>query len=174
MIAGDYLEEIQFQIMKRIIFYALLCCARKSFSQDKQKLIQIDSMVIAINKSDLRSQNDSIFKNYPELGMDMKTYLTTILAGNELKKFVNKVHITMQENGASVQSLSSNTFYFDKSQLIKVEEFMIKNGKEMHADWYYADDKPLYYTLESDKSEERATLLLTMSKAMLKQIREKL
>lgn len=159
--------------MKKIILYTLLCCANKSFSQDKQKLKNIDSVVMAINKSDLRSQNDSIFKNYPELGMDMKTYLTTILAGNELKKFVNKVHLTRQENGASVQSISSNTFYFDKSQLIKVEEFMIENGKEIHADWYYADDKPLHYTLESDKSEERATMLLAISKTMLKQVKEK-
>jgi hypothetical protein len=37
----------------------------------------------------------------------------------------------------------------------------------MDALWYYADDKPIYYTFKSDKSQARAELLLTMAKVML-------
>jgi hypothetical protein len=44
-----------------------------------------------------------------------------------------------------------------------------EDGKKQHADWYYADDQPLYYTLKSDKAEGRAALLLTMAKAMQQQ-----
>ena len=67
---------------------------------------------------------------------------------------------------------SSNTFYFDQGKLIKVEEYMIKDGKEQHADWYYADDKPLYYTFQTDRSEERAAFLLNMAKVLIAQIQK--
>ncbi|MEP6951164.1 MAG: hypothetical protein ABI863_17885 [Ginsengibacter sp.] len=102
----------------------------------------------------------------------MKTYLSMILEGSELKKYVSKVNTVRQENGISKQMIASSSFYFNKSELIKVEEFIIEGDKERHADWYYSNDKPLYYALPSDRSEERANFLLTLSKTFLKQIQK--
>ena len=68
--------------------------------------------------------------------------------------------------------ITSNTFYFDQDKLIKVEEFGIEGEKKLFADWYYSENKPLYYTYQSDKSESRAALLLTMGNNMLKQIQQ--
>jgi hypothetical protein len=48
-----------------------------------------------------------------------------------------------------------------------MEEFIVEGDKKMDALWYYADDKPIYYTFKSDKSQARAELLLTMAKSML-------
>jgi hypothetical protein len=87
--------------------------------------------------------------------------------GTELKKYVNNVHATTQENGTTKQMVSTNTFYFDHNKLIKVEEFATQGDKKMDMLWYYADDKPLYYTFKSDKAQERAELLLTIAKSML-------
>ncbi len=46
---------------------------------------------------------------------------------------------------------------------------MIEDGKKQTADWYYAGGQPMFYTLQSDKAEGRAALLLTMAKAMQQQ-----
>ena len=49
---------------------------------------------------------------------------------------------------------------------------MIEGSDKKVMDWYYSEDKPLYYTLKSEKAEERAKLLLNISDAMLKQIQK--
>ncbi len=141
-----------------------------SFSQDSVKIKQIDSLVMLINKSKFNTECDSIIQDHQDLGLYMKTYLTMVTNDSELKKYVNNVHATRNEDGISKQMTSSNIFYYDKNKLIKVEEFIIEDGKENSADWYYSEEKPLYYTFKSDKSEERANLLLNMAKVLVKQI----
>ena len=153
-----------------MLLSVLVLFTLRANSQDKLKIRQIDSLVQVINQSNLKAQNDSIFQDRPELGLSMKTYLTMIVDGNELKKYVNNVNTTSIEKGVSVQMFTSNIFYYNQNQLIKVEEFANAGDKKHNAEWYYADDKPLYYTYQSPKSEDRAIFLLTLSKTLLKQV----
>jgi hypothetical protein len=159
-------------LMKKFLQIALIACTIQAYSQDTLKIKQIDSIVASINKSNLVPINDSTIQDFPAIGLYMKTNLMVLMDGKELKKYVNKVRGLRQENGVSKEMNSSNAFYFDQGKLIKVEEYIIEEGKEQHADWYYSDDKSLYYTLQSDRSEERAALLLNMAKVMLAQIQK--
>jgi hypothetical protein len=93
-----------------------------------------------------------------------------VIDGTELKKYVNNVHATTYEDGITKQKIAINTFYFDHNKLIKVEELAVQGDKKMDMLWYYADDKPIYFTLKSDKAEARAELLLTIAKSMLEKI----
>jgi len=158
--------------MKKILLSALVFYIIKGNCQDTLRIRQIDSLVKVINQSNLITQYDSIFQDHPEIGLSMKTYLTTLLDGNNLKKFVNKVNSVRLEKGISKQMTTSNSFYFDQDKLIKVEEVGIEGEKKLYADWYYSENKPLYYTYQSDRSESRAVLLLTMGNNMLKQIQK--
>jgi len=140
------------------------------YSQDTLKIRQIDALLSQINTSTLPIHRDTLVQDHPEIGLKMTTYLTMIVNGGELIKYVNYVNTTMIENGVTRQMTTSSSFYYDHNKLIKVEEYLLESDKKKTADWYYSGDKPLYYTLQSDKAEDRATLLLTMSKTMLKQI----
>jgi hypothetical protein len=156
--------------MRILLLLTLFICAINGFCQDTAKLRDIDSLVKVINQSNLKPQYDSIFQDQPQLGLNMKTYLTMVVDGKELKKYVNKVNAIIQENGTTRKSMAQNSFFFDQNKLIKVEEFMIEGEKEIHMAWYYSDEKTLYYTYQSEKSEARAALLLTIAMAMQKQI----
>ena len=54
-----------------------------------------------------------------------------------------------------------------------MEEYGIQDGKRLDFDWYYSDDKPLYYTMKTGKGAARADLLLSMSKEFIKQVQLK-
>ena len=157
--------------MKVFYLFFFLFGATKSFSQDAAKIRQIDSLVKVINNNfNLKTHIDSITNDVPAIGFLMKTYLTVVTDAGQLKKYVNYSLGTQIVNSVSKRTTTSSSFYFDKDKLIKVEEFIIEDDKENHADWYYTDDKPLYYTVKNDRSEERAILLLDMSRNMLKLI----
>lgn len=128
---------------------------------------QIDALVSYINTSDFKIQRDTIKNDQPQMGLSIRTYLTMVTDGSELKKYVNNVQGTTQENGTAKQMIATNIFYFDHNKLIKVEESATQDDKKIDALWYYEDDKPIYYTLKTDKAQERAELLLTMAKSML-------
>ena len=155
------------KLILSFLFFIVVCAA---YSQDTSKIKEINMLVSAINSSNLPVQQDSLFQDHPEIGLRMATHLTMLVTNNHLLKYVNHVTTTRTENGTQKQMISSNTFYYNQNKLIKVEEYVIVGDKKQIADWYYSDDKPLYYTLQSDKSEARASLLLTMAQAMLKQI----
>jgi len=158
--------------MKIIFLLATFLFSFTVYSQqDIAKLRKVDALVNLINSSDFEVQTHTIKQDPPEMGLSMRTYLTIVINGPELKKYVNNVHATTQENGEAKKIVSSNTFYFDHNKLIKVEEFITEGDKKLEALWYYADDKPLYYTLKSDKAQARAELLLTMAKTMLEKIK---
>lgn len=157
--------------MKELLLSIILGCAFKLYSQDAAQIRQIDSLVKVINNdSNLKTHTDSIAHDVPAIGFLMKTYLTVVTDSGQLKKYVNYSLGTQNVNSVSKRTTTSSSFYFDKDKLIKVEEFIIEDDTENHADWYFADDRPLYYTVKNDRSDERAILLLDMSKNMLKLI----
>jgi hypothetical protein len=141
------------------------------YSQDSAKMRQIDALVSLINNSNFKVQRDSIIQDLPEYGISMRTYLTAVIDGTELKKYVNNVHSTTQENGVSKQMVGENAFYFDHNKLIKVEEYGKQDDKKIEMLWYYEDDKPIYYTLKSDKAKDRAEQLLGMAKIILEKMK---
>jgi hypothetical protein len=141
-----------------------------SFSQDTSKTKNIDVIVNKINQSNYQTKTDTIIQDKPEYGLKIKTYLTMKIDNNHLKKYENFVYTIMNVNGTTREITTSSTFYYDESKLIKVEEYMIEGSAKKVMDWYYSEDKPLYYTLKSEKAEERAKLLLNISDATLKQI----
>ena len=150
-----------------IFILAILC---NVYSQNTLKIKQIDTLVSAINTSHLQIQYDTLIQDHPEMGLKMITYLSMIVNGRELIKYVNLVNTAMTENTVTRQMISSSSFYYNHNKLIKVEEYLIAGDKKETMDWYYAEDKPLYYTLQSDKAADRTTLLLTISKGMLNQV----
>lgn len=158
--------------MKKIFLLLILAGALKAYSQDTAKINQIDQLVKTINNSDLKIRTDSIIQDLPQLKLWMRTYITTITESTQLKKYTNRVIGKREEDGVLQEITTISSFYFDQGKLIKVEESGTKDGEEIHADWYYTDDKPLYYTLQSENSLERAILLLEMSKSMLKLIQK--
>jgi len=157
--------------MKIFFLFFFLFGVTKTFSQDI-RIRQIDSLAKAINNSNFKIHTDSTSQDFPQVGLWMKTYLITVTDSTQLKKYINKVYATRVDGGVSKKTTTSSSFYFDQNKLIKVEEFMIEDDKENHADWYYADDKPLHYTLKNEKSEERANFLLNIAKTMLKTIQQ--
>lgn len=160
----------QSQIMKQAFVPVFILFCFNTYSQDSLKIRQIDAFVSKINSSNLPIQRDTLVQDRPELGLKMTTYLSGISNDSELIKYVNYVTGTMIENGVTRQMTSSNTFYFEHNKLIKVEEYSIEGDKKGEANWYYSDDKPIHWTFQSEKSEERANLLLNMSKAMVSKI----
>ncbi|NTS44004.1 hypothetical protein HRG84_24205 [Flavisolibacter sp. BT320] len=156
--------------MKTFFLCAAMLFTFKVYSQDTVKLKQIDSLVNLINNSGFKVKRDTVKQDNPVMGFSARNYLTTISNGKELLKYSNDSHFIAQQNGSSEKSFSNNTFYFHHNKLIKVEEFTTKEGKKMDAHWYYADDKPVYYTFKSDRSQARAELLLVMAKSMMEKM----
>ena len=154
--------------MKKLLFFPFfLLLSFELFAQPLDELRKIDSIVTAIKKSDLQIVYDTIVNNIPAVGLYVKSYLTTGVEGNELKFFVNRVSSTSYENDTLKEMVGSIAFYFAQGKLIKVEETLLSSGKEQTADWYYSNDKPLYWTLNSDKSESRAQFLLTLARDIM-------
>ena len=150
------------------IFALVFCCS--VYSQGTLKIKLIDALVSGINTSNFPIQRDTLIQDHPEIGLKMTTYLTMITNAGKLLKYVSLVNTTKKESAATRQMISSSSFYYANDKLIKVEEYLIEGDNKKTMDWYYADDKPLYYTLQSDNAADRATLLLTISKGMLKQV----
>ncbi len=156
--------------MKTVFFLASFFCITHCFAQDSVKMKRIDSLVTVILHSDLYTQRDSTVQDYPALGLYMKTYITVMRYDKELKKYSQIVKGTRKEDGVTKQSVGGNAFYYDQNKLIKVEEFMIEDGKENKMEWYFADDKCFFHSLRSDKAEDRAVFLVKLANSLLKQV----
>lgn len=140
-------------------------------AQAPEQTQRIDSLVKVINGGSFTIERDTLKQAFPDMGFSATTYLTLVTDGAEVKKYVNFVRSTSREGEQQKEIVAQNTFYFNRNQLIKVEEYLIEGDKKREASWYYAGDKPLYYTLQSDKAAERAVMLLQMARAMLQKIR---
>ena len=154
--------------MKKTLLLLLLFGTLETYSQDTTKMKQIDQLVMVINNSNFKSNSDSLVQDFPQYKLWMRTFITTLTDSTQLKKYTNNVISKREENGVLTEMLSISSFYFDQGRLIKVEESIVEDGEKKYADWYYAEDKPLYYTLKNERSEERANLLLAMAKGMLR------
>jgi hypothetical protein len=159
--------------MKKLFLFGVILCSLTGNSQDTLKIEQIDSIIDAINKSQLAVQTDSIIQDLPQYGIFTKTYISAYFAGTDLVKYVNKTDGVNKSEGKTESSNTSTTFYFEKHKLIKVEDTANMNGKVVKADWYYSEDKPLYYTLKSERAEERASLLLELAEIIQKKIQDR-
>jgi len=157
--------------MKTIFVLTATLLSLAVFSQDTEKVKQIDSLVALINNSGFKIQRDTIKQDRQDLGFSMQTYLTMLTNGKEIKKYVNNVHMTRMENGVSKQMIMENAFYYDQNKLIKVEEYGIKDDKKTEINWYYSNDKPVYNTSKTGDAQERADMLLTISKSMLGKVK---
>jgi hypothetical protein len=160
--------------MKKCVLSVFIFVALTSYSQDSIRIKQIDSLVKTINQSSFKTERDSIIQDYSQAGMFIKTYVTIVFEGIEMKKYINEVHSARIEKDSATSTITTNIFFFDKDNLIKVEEFAVFEGKEVHADWYYADGKSLYYAFKQDqeKSAQRAEFLLILSKQLLVQFQQ--
>jgi hypothetical protein len=159
--------------MKIFLIAYLLFISLSVCSQDSSRIKQIDSIVNVINSSNLIPVYDSVSQDMPVLGLKIKTYLTILLDDRKLKKYGVLVNSSMKEKENLKETVSYTIFYYDKNELIKVEERGIEDGQTGNASWYYADDNPLYYTLKNDRSEERATTLLAMSKLTIAELKRR-
>lgn len=156
--------------MKFIIGFTILLISVNGYTQDSLKIKTIDSIVASIDSSVLPIQRDTLIQDRPEMGLKITTYLSMIVHNQELLKYENHVTTEMTEKGVPKHMTVTNTFYFQHNKLLKVEEYLLKDEKIKIADWYYADDKPVYYTLDSDRAASSAALLLTIADTLLKQI----
>jgi hypothetical protein len=150
----------------------LVLLSQITYSQDTLKVKQIDSIVRLTNNSGYKIQRDTI-KQEPASGLSMQTYLSMVSDDDDIKKYVNNVHMTMTQNGIKKNIITTNTFYFDKNKLIKVEEYIIEGEKRSEVEWYYSNDKPIYNTLKSEKGQDRAEFLLKLAKSMLETMKTK-
>ena len=156
--------------MKTLLLVVLSFFSTKIYSQESIKIREIDSLASIIRLSNLPVQHDTISQEYPGLALSIKTYLTIMIDSKELKKYVSKVRTVQQENGVPREMITGTAFYYDQNKLIKVEEFALQDEKEQLFAWYFSGNKCFYHTLQSDKAESRALLLLTMSNSISKKI----
>lgn len=159
--------------MKYLTLLLLLSIGTNTRAQDSTQINRINLLVNAIVRSSFPAQQDSTAANYPALGLSMKTYMTMVTYGKELKKYAQVAKNTRVENQVTKHMTSGSAFYYDENKLIKVEEFLIEDGQEHKAEWYFLDDKCFYYTLKTADAEKRIPLLLTMSNSFLKLVTQK-
>ena len=159
--------------MKNILLLAIVLLSQTTYSQDTVKVKQIDSLVKLINNSGYKIQRDTLKQEQPAMGLSMQTYLSMLSDGDEMKKYANNVHMAVTQNGITKKTIATNTFYFDKNKLVKVEEFMTEGDKKFEVEWYYSNDIPIYNTLKSEKGTDRAEFLLKLAKTMLETVKIK-
>lgn len=159
--------------MKYLTLLLLLSIGTNTRAQDSTQINRINLLVNAIVHSSFPTQQDSTAANYPALGLSMKTYMTMVTYGKELKKYAQVAKNARVENQVTKHMTSGSAFYYDENKLIKVEEFLIDDGQEHKAEWYFLDDKCFYYTLKTADAEKRIQLLLTMSNSFLKMVMQK-
>ena len=152
--------------MKRIFLLIILFWTSETYSQDTTAIVkQIDLLVNTIKH--LSSHTDSTLVDVPANGFWMKTYITTVKDSTQFKKWAIYQIGKQTRNDALREIAASTALYFDQNKLIKAEEFNIEDGKEEHADWYFQDDKALYYSFKNGYSEKRALYLLDLAKKIL-------
>lgn len=132
--------------------------------------MEIDSIVSFINHSKHPVQKDTVVQDRSETGLKMMTIITAIIDEGSLLKYVHFVETSMKQNDGTRQMTSSSTFYYNHHKLIKVEEYLMEEGQKKTADWYYENDQPLHYTVQSEKAAERAVQLLMISNGIKQQV----
>jgi len=156
--------------MYKLLLLPLTLFSLECFCQDSATQVRkIDSLVESINHSNFIVQHDSTNNDVPAYGIFSKTYITVVLNGQDVVKYVNNVTGSREVKNKTVKMTTSNTFYYHHNKLIKVEDQVFQDNMQICFEWYYDNDKSLYYTMKTDRSAERAELLLVMSKAIMTQ-----
>ena len=154
--------------MKKVFLLFILAGTLKAYSQDTAQIKQIDLLVNAIKNSNLSSQTDSTLVDVP--GFSMKTYITT-LRDSGLRKYTIYSKGKQTVDNVSKEIIMSYSLYFDQNKLIKGEEFTMEDGKENKADWYFRNDKVIFYTPELELPDERTKFWLEFAKNVLATIK---
>jgi hypothetical protein len=156
--------------VRHILFLLILVSTTDVFSQRNIQIKSIDSIVSIVNKNKYHINEDSSIQSSTYTGIfSMRTYRIAHLDDSSLHKYENRVHSYFNQNGTESKRNGFNVFFFHQGKLIKVEELMDEDGKIQKADWYYTDNKLIHHTFKSDKSEERASFLLELSKTIYSQ-----
>lgn len=140
----------------------------KTNAQDTARIKEIDALVAGIKLLPYKEVNDSIVNDMPSVGMKSTIYVRMMINEGQLFRYSYKVNASNTFEGILTKMNSESTFYFDKNKLIKVEEFLVEGDKNGEAEWYYANDAPLHYTLQTEMAEFRAKLLIDMANNILK------
>ena len=156
--------------LKTLFFFGSLFCIANVFAQDSLRIKQIDSLVSIIDHSDLPTQLDSNLEEKSGRKLSIKTYTTQKTLGKQLKEYSTMVKVTQREDMITTLDLSGTAFYYDDNKLIKVEEFMTRDGKENKVEWYFFNDNCFYHSLRSVRAKDRIVLLLEMSNGYLKKV----
>lgn len=156
-----------------VLFFTILFYTN-TYSQNTDKIKQIDSLVFRINNSDFLVERDTVKIDLPELKFKSVSLLSMTSYKNKLLKFSNFLNATSVKNDTEQKTIGSNIFYYDHDKLIEVEEYMIENNdKKLEVKWYFSNDKFLYSTLQNKAAEVRAEQLLIMSKSMQEKFYQK-
>jgi hypothetical protein len=156
--------------MKKAFLLIILFWTLETNSQDTTARVkQIDLLVNTIKN--LTSHTDSTLADVPAMNFWMKTYITTTKDSTQFRKWAI-YQIGRQKLNDTLREIKASTgLYFDQNKLIKAEEFSNEDGKEVYADWYFQDDKALYYTFKNSHSEKRALYLLDLAKKILEDLK---
>lgn len=150
--------------MKTILLVLCVFISLFSHAQSDAKIKEIDSIVKSINSLTTNIRHDTLKQDNPQVGMSMRTYLTSVTKDGIYVKYSNNVHTTMSQEGLTRSFESTNTFYYHNRKLIKVEENMSKGDKKIDGTYYYDDDKVIHFTPDTPDFKRRAEELVLLSK----------
>jgi hypothetical protein len=164
--------------MKISVLLLLVGISAKGLSQSSPDTRKIDSLVNHINATPYTTTVDSIIQDMSQIGLFMRTYITVAMDGAQLKKYINYVKTVRVEQGKTTKMTTSNNFYFNNGQLIKVEDILAEEGKGkdnrvFSFAWYYDGERYAYPQPVSEKNDQRAELLLTLGRELLKKMQSK-
>jgi hypothetical protein len=153
--------------MKTILLILCVFFSLFSHAQDTVKIKQVDSLVKVINTGNFTVRRDTLKQDNAQLGLSMRTYLTTVMKDSILLKYVNNVHATTKQGAVEEKFVSTNIFYFNGGKLIKVDENVEKGDKKMEIAYYYDDEKLIHFTPDLPNIKKRGESLVYLVKTMI-------
>lgn len=149
--------------MRKIILLATLLCTLGVYSQDTNKIKQIDSIVNVINHSNYLIQTDTTWHDPSITGLTWVRYHTISMNGTQLKKNVTDAHVTT-DDGKQIHGKS--IFYFENNELIRVDDFTTEVVPKVMM-YYFEGGKPIHYTVQNERSQKMAEMWLRNAKILL-------
>ncbi|MBS1511907.1 MAG: hypothetical protein JST86_13755 [Bacteroidetes bacterium] len=155
--------------MKKVFTFLIVTVVGLSAkAQDSAQVKGIDEAVSKINQLSLPIIADSLNQQYSGTDTKITTYTTKVRDANQLYKYTSRVVTHRVDHGVTTNMENSSTFYFSNNKLVKVEEYTINGNRRDDMSWYYANNLPVYWTLNAAKSADRAKLLVTQADDILR------
>lgn len=148
----------------------LILCFLALFKSSAQDTLKINHFVSEINSLRLPLKTDSVEINQPNL--NILTLISTLIDKGEVIKCIYHVTADKVEKGVTKRSIGITNYYYRNNEIIKVEIYKLEKGKEHRSEWYYSEEKPIYYTEKSTNAEIMAIDLLDASRAIRKKATE--